>query len=199
LALTALIAAVSILHIPPLGGVSAGVILVAMVWGFLGTKIVPGAPGGYAGTRSELARYGHRLSSGALLMLAGSAAGTTLANTPVMDSIAGQLAQLDITILGVIITVVIVVVLRLVGMPPPAIVLVAGPALVRAVPLDPEAMAVLLVSACTLGILLSPSSLISAMVSALTGWSPVEVSLTRHLPYVTLAGILACAYVMLIS
>jgi len=92
-----------------------------------------------------------------------------------------------------------VVTLRIVGMPPPAIVLVAGPVLVRAVPLDADAMAVLLVAASIFGFLISPASLTSAIVSSLTGWSPVEVSLSRQAPFVFLAGALSCVYVLLIS
>jgi hypothetical protein len=175
------------------------VTLIAVVWGFLGVRFVPRAPGGFSGLRAELARYGRRLSNGGLLVLAGSVVGTTLARTPLMDSLAAALSRLDSTLVGVVITILVVVVLRVVGMPPPAIVLVAGPALAQAVPLEPQAMAVLLVAASILGFLVSPASLTSAMVSSLTGWSPVEVSLVRQLPFVTVAGVLSCGYVILIS
>jgi hypothetical protein len=60
-------------------------------------------------------------------------------------------------------------------------------------------MAVLLVVASTFSFLISPASLTSAMVSSLTGWSPVEVSLSRQLPFVALASVLSCGYVLLIS
>lgn len=197
--LSLMIAIVSLLHLPPLAGVSAGVIAIALIWGFLGLRFVSGAPGGFPGWREELGRYGERLSDGALLIVAGSIAGTSLARTPAMDWIARTLSSFDVTIVGVAVTVVVVVGLRVVGMPPPAIVLVAGPVLARAVALEPAAMAVLLVAASTFGFLISPSSLTSAMVSSLTGWSPVEVSLRRQAPFVLLAGLLSCAYVMLIS
>ncbi|MGH2703008.1 MAG: hypothetical protein ACRDJ2_14700 [Actinomycetota bacterium] len=199
LALATMIAVVSLLHVPPLAGVSSGVILIAAVWGVLGVRFVPRAPGGFGGLQPELARYGRRLSNGGLLVLAGSVFGTTLARTPIMDSLSAGLSRLDITLAGVIITIIIVIALRVVGMPPPAIVLVAGPALVQAVPLEPQAMALLLVVAGIFGFLVSPASLTSAMVSSLTGWSPVEVSLARQLPFVALAGALSCGYVMLIS
>jgi hypothetical protein len=198
-ALTAMIAIVSFMHIPPLAGVSAGVITIALVWGVLGVRYVPLAPGGFVGWKREVCRYGERLSDGALLIVAGSIAGTSLARTAAMDWLARSLSSFDVTIVGVLVTVVVVVGLRIVGMPPPAIVLVAGPILSRAVPLDPAAMAVLLVAASTFGFLISPSSLTSAMVSSLTGWSPVEVSLARQAAFVFLGGVLSCAYVMLIS
>jgi hypothetical protein len=198
-ALSLMIAIVSLLHIPPLAGVSAGVISIAIVWGLLGLRFVPIAPGGFPGWKQEVGRYGERLSDGALLIVAGSIAGTSLARTPAMDWIARNLSSFDVTIVGVAVTVVVVVGLRLVGMSPPAIVLVAGPVLARAVPLEAAAMAVLLVASSTFGFLISPSSLTSAMVSSLTGWSPVEVSLTRQAPFVLFGGLLSCAYVMVIS
>jgi hypothetical protein len=197
-ALTVMIGLVSVFRVPPLAGVSAGVILIAVIWGLLGTRIVPEAPGGFSGWSHEFGRYGRRLSDGALLIISGSIAGTSLARTPLMEQLASLLSSLDITVVGVAVTVVVVITLRVVGMPPPAIVLVAGPVLVRAVPLDPEAMAVLLVAASTFGFLVSPASLTSAMVSSLTGWSPVEVSLTRQAPFVMLSGVLSCVYVLLI-
>jgi hypothetical protein len=199
LALLVMIAIVSVLKLSPLAGVSAGVILIAVVWGFLGVRLVPEAPDGFDCLRNELARYGRRLADGGLLVLAGSVFGTTIARTPLMDSFATALSNLDLTVAGVIITIVVVVGLRIVGMPPPAIGLVAGLVLVPAVPLEPQAMAVLLVVASTFGFLVSPASLTSAMVSSLTGWSPVEVSLSRQLPFVALASVLSCGYVLLIS
>lgn len=198
-ALMTMIGIVSIFHLPPLSAVSLGAIIIAMVWGFLGVRFVPGAPGGFNGWGPELARYGRRLSDGGLLLLAGSVVGTSLARTPLMESIASALSELNITIVGMVITIVVVVTLRIVGMPPPAIVLVAGPVLVRAVSIDADAMTVLLVAASTFGFLISPASLTSAIVSSLTGWSPVEVSLSRQVPFVFLAGALSCAYVLLIS
>lgn len=198
-ALATMIAIVSVLHLPPLAGVSTGVITVALLWGFLGLRFVRGAPGGFSDWKEELSRYGERLSDGAVLIVAGSIAGTSLARTPAMDWIARTLSSFDVTIVGVAVTVIVVVGLRLVGMPPPAIVLVAGPVLARAVPLEPAAMAVLLVAASTFGFLISPASLTSAMVSSLTGWSPVEVSLSRQAPFVLLGGLVSAAYVMLIS
>ena len=198
-ALMTMIAIVSIFHLPPLSAVSLGAIIIAVVWGFLGVRFVPDAPGGFNGWGPELARYGRRLSDGGLLILAGSVVGTSLARTPLMDSLAAALSELNITIVGMVITIVVVVTLRIVGMPPPAIVLVAGPVLVRAVPLDADAMAVLLVVASIFGFLISPASLTSAIVSSLTGWSPVEVSLSRQAPFVFLAGALSCVYVLLMS
>jgi hypothetical protein len=198
-ALTVMIGVVSILHLPPLASVSLGVILIAAVWGLLGVRFVSGAPGGFSGWSSELARYGHRLSDGGLLILAGSVVGTSLARTPLMDSLESALTELGITIVGMIVTIVVVVALRVVGMPPPAIVLVAGPVLVRAISLDADAMALLLVVASIFGFLVSPASLTSAMVASMTGWTPVEVSLSRQAPFVILAGVLSCAYVLLIT
>jgi hypothetical protein len=127
-----MIAIVSVLKLSPLAGVSAGVILIAVVWGFLGVRLVPEAPDGFDCLRNELARYGRRLADGGLLVLAGSVFGTTIARTPLMDSFATALSNLDLTVAGVIITIVVVVGLCIVGMPPPAIGLVAGPVLVPA-------------------------------------------------------------------
>jgi hypothetical protein len=194
-----MILAVSALHLPPLAGVAAGVIFIASVWGRLGRRFVPGAPGSARGLSDELARYGRRLSDGSLLMLAGSVVGTSLARSSLMEEVAGDLASVGTTGVGVAVTVVVVVALRLVGMPPPAIVLVAGPVLVRAVALEPVAMAVLLVAASIFGFLLAPASLTSAMVSSMTGWPPADVSLARQAPFVLLGGLVACAYVLLIS
>lgn len=198
-ALMTMIATVSIFHLPPLSAVSLGAIIIAVIWGFLGARLIPGAPGGFNGWERELARYGRRLSDGGLLILAGSVVGTSLARTPLMNSLASALSELNVTIVGMVITIVVVIALRIVGMPPPAIVLVAGPVLVRAVSIPADAMAVLLVAASIFGFLISPASLTSAIVSSLTGWSPVEVSLSRQAPFVFLAGALACGYVLLIS
>jgi hypothetical protein len=199
LALAAMILTVSALELPPLAGVAAGVIAIASVWGRLGRRLIPIAPGSELRRSDQLARYGRRLADGSLLILAGSVVGTSLARSPLMDEVARDLASAGSTGLGVVVTVVVVVALRVVGMPPPAIVLVAGPVLVRAVALEPVAMAVLLVAASIFGFLLAPASLTSAMVSSLTGWAPADVSLARQAPFVLLGGLVACAYVLLIS
>lgn len=198
-ALTVVIILVAMFQLSPLAGVSLGVTLIAVAWGFLGAHLVPEAPGGFSGWRSELARYGRRLSDGGLLVLVGSVIGTSVARTPLMDSLSQGLASSGIIVVGIIVTILVVISLRIVGMPPPAIVLVAGPVLVRAVPMEPHAMAVLLVAASIFGFLVSPTSLTSAMVSSLTGWSPVEVSLGRQAPFVLCAGLAVVLYVLLIS
>lgn len=129
--------------LPVLPGFAAGILINAVLWGTLGWKPRrESAPS----LRIQALKNVRQVADGSILLLAGSFLGTALAKMTVMTTLSNQIEEVGIALVGVILTVLAVVVLRLVGLPPPAIVLVAGPVLSASVNLSPPSMAVLLVT-----------------------------------------------------
>lgn len=187
---------VIVLDLPVLPGFAAGILVNSVVWGALGWHLRAGS---VPSLRIQVLKNVRQVADGSILLLAGSFLGTALAKTTAMTELANRIEELGSTLAGVVLTLLAVVALRLVGLPPPAIVLVAGPVLSGSVNLSPPSMAVLLVTSAMLATLVAPNSLTTAMVSSFAGWSPIEVSMGRQITFVGVGSIAAVIYILILA
>lgn len=197
LSLTASLVVIAVYEPPALPTITASILLNAVLWGELGRR--------YALPRSRVRRRlaaftgnAFPLADGVLLIVSGALAGAALAQTPAIDWLTSFLDRSDSVLVGIALTMGSCVALRVVGMAPPIILLALGPLFNEALDMRAPLTALLLVTSTVLGFLLSPSSISNALVSATTGWTPLEVSLPKQLPYAAVMAFAVAAYVLLL-
>lgn len=191
--------AISMLQVRVVAAMAAGIILAALLWGPLGRRLLLNnapVPAGFF--QETLTGYVTRMADGVLLIGAGGIAGFTLTHTPLMGIVGAVLQSVHFPALAALLTLVVVVGLRLVGVAPAVVLVTFGPLLMDTLPLSNVALATLLTAGSGLAFVVSPFSVTSAMAAALTGLSPLEMSLPRQMFFTVISGIVVLGYVTIV-